>query len=60
MEEYTKTLNILYIEDDKAFISKIKLILEKKFKSIFVASNGEVYGNEKYYKNGICQCGTET
>lgn len=41
LEEYKKTLNILYIEDDKVLVSKIKLILQKNFKSIFVASNGE-------------------
>lgn len=41
LEEYKKTFNILYIEDDKALVHKIKLILEKNFKSVFVASNGE-------------------
>lgn len=41
LEEYKKTFNILYIEDDKALVHKIKLILQKNFKSVFVASNGE-------------------
>ena len=41
LEEYKKTFNILYIEDDKALVHKIKLILQKIFKSVFVASNGE-------------------
>lgn len=41
LEEYKKTLNILYIEDDKVLVHKIKLILQKNFKSVFVASNGE-------------------
>jgi two-component system, OmpR family, response regulator VanR len=41
LEEYKKTLNILYIEDDKIFIPKIKSILEKFFKSVFIATNGE-------------------
>jgi DNA-binding response OmpR family regulator len=40
-EEYKKTLNILYIEDDKIFVSKIKYILEKFFKFVFIATNGE-------------------
>jgi two-component system, OmpR family, response regulator VanR len=41
LEAYKKNLNILYIEDDKIFISKIKSILEKLFKFIFIATNGE-------------------
>lgn len=41
LEEYKKTFNILYIEDDKALVHKIKLILQKIFESVFVASNGE-------------------
>jgi two-component system, OmpR family, response regulator VanR len=41
LEAYKKTLNILYIEDDKIFIPKIKNILEKSFKSVFIATNGE-------------------
>lgn len=41
LEEYKKTLNILYIEDDKVLVHKIKLILQKIFRSVFVASNGE-------------------
>lgn len=40
-EAYKKTLNILYIEDDKIFISKIKSILEKFFKFVFIATDGE-------------------
>lgn len=41
IKEYKKTLNILYIEDDKMFSSKIKTILEKFFNSIFIANDGE-------------------
>lgn len=41
LETYKRTLNILYIEDDKIFTSKIKTILEKFFNYIFIATNGE-------------------
>jgi two-component system, OmpR family, response regulator VanR len=41
LESYKKKLNILYIEDDTIFIPKIKYILEKIFKSVVVATNGE-------------------
>lgn len=41
LESYKKKLNILYIEDDTIFVPKIKSILEKDFKSVFIAINGE-------------------
>jgi DNA-binding response OmpR family regulator len=41
LKAYKKTLNILFIEDDKTFIPKIKSILEKFFKFVFIATNGE-------------------
>lgn len=41
LESYKKQLNILYVEDDVLFTPKIKYILEKSFKSVLIASNGE-------------------
>lgn len=41
LETYKKTLNILYIEDDKLITSKIKYVLEKYFNFVFIATNGE-------------------
>lgn len=41
LEAYKKTLNILYIEDDKIITSKIKYLLERFFKFVFIATNGE-------------------
>ena len=41
LESYKKQFNILYVEDDVLFTPKIKYILEKSFKSVLIASNGE-------------------
>ena len=41
LEEYKKTLTILFIEDDQIFTKKIKTILEKFFKSVLIANDGE-------------------
>ena len=41
LESYKKLFNILYVEDDVLFTPKIKYILEKSFKSVLIASNGE-------------------
>lgn len=52
IETYKKTLNILYIEDDKLISGKIKLILEKFFNTVIIASNG-VEALELYKTNTI-------
>ncbi|WP_368030388.1 response regulator transcription factor [Arcobacter sp. s6] len=41
LESYKKQLNILYVEDDILFTPKIKYILEKSFKSVLIATNGQ-------------------
>ena len=41
IENYKKTINIMYIEDDVLATTKLKNILEKYFNKIIIASNGE-------------------
>lgn len=41
IENYKKTINIMYIEDDALATSKLKNILEKYYNKIIIASNGE-------------------
>lgn len=41
IENYKKTINIMYIEDDTLATSKLKNILEKYYNKIIIASNGE-------------------
>ena len=41
IENYKKTINIMYIEDDVLATTKLKKILEKYFNKIIIASNGE-------------------
>ncbi len=41
IENFKKTINIMYIEDDVLATAKLKSILEKYFNKIIIASNGE-------------------
>jgi DNA-binding response OmpR family regulator len=41
IENYKKTINIMYIEDDVLATTRLKNILEKYFNKIIIASNGE-------------------
>jgi DNA-binding response OmpR family regulator len=41
IENYKKTINIMYIEDDTLATSKLKNILEKYYNKVIIASNGE-------------------
>lgn len=41
IENYKKTINIMYIEDDVLATTKLKHILEKYFNKIIIASNGQ-------------------
>jgi len=49
--EFTKDLNILFVEDDKSARTSTILLLEEFFKKIDVATNGEEGLN--YFKNNI-------
>ena len=48
--EYTKTLNILYVEDDEVLLENTKLLLDEFFACIDIALNGQ-FGYEMYKEN---------
>lgn len=48
--EYTKTLNILYVEDDEVLLENTRLLLDNFFASIDTAINGEL-GFKTYKEN---------